>query len=63
MLKRTPGFEKFIGWAREYSCDTVSFHHSDIIKEYIINQKRHHLSKDLIDELCELFDQDEISFE
>ena len=63
MLKRTPGFDKFMGWAREYSCDTVSFHHVDIIKGYIINQKRHHLSTNLIDELRELFDQDEMSFE
>lgn len=63
MLKRTPGFEEFMGWAREYSCDTVSFHHVDIIKEYIINQKIHHSSTDLLEELRVLFDQDDVSFE
>lgn len=58
MMKNTPGFERFIGWAREYSCDTVSFHQVEVIKNYIIRQKEHHRTIDLADELKTLFDQD-----
>lgn len=58
MMKRTAGFEQFVGWSREYSCDTVSFHQVDIVKNYIILQKEHHKTVDLNDELKELFDQD-----
>lgn len=58
MLKRTPGFEHFEGWAREYSCDTVSFHQVDKIKTYIINQKQHHRAVDIVDELKSIFGQD-----
>lgn len=58
MMKRTPGFEQFIGWAREYSCDTVSFHQVDTVKNYIIHQKEHHKTVDVKDELKDLFDQD-----
>lgn len=58
MMKRTAGFEQFIGWAREYSCDTVSFHQVDMVKNYIIRQKEHHKTVDVKDELKDLFDQD-----
>lgn len=58
MMKHTPGFERFVGWAREYSCDTVSFHQVDMVKNYIIRQKEHHKTVDLADELKALFNQD-----
>lgn len=58
MMKRTPGFEEFCGWAREYSCDTVSFHQVEVVKKYIINQKEHHQTVDLEDELKKLFNQE-----
>lgn len=58
MLKRTPGFPHFTGWAKEYSCDTVSYHHLGVIKSYIINQKEHHASTDIETELSSLFNQD-----
>ena len=58
MMKRTPGFELFTGWAREYSCDTVSFHQVEVVKNYIIRQKEHHKTVDLADELKALFNQD-----
>ncbi|MDE6491000.1 MAG: IS200/IS605 family transposase [Muribaculaceae bacterium] len=58
MMKRTPGFEQFIGWAREYSCDTVSFHHVDVIRQYIINQKQHHQTNNIIEELKSMFGND-----
>lgn len=58
MMKQTHGFEQFIGWARRYSCDTVSFHYVDMVKNYIINQKEHHKAVDLADEMKMLFDED-----
>lgn len=58
MMKRTPGFEQFIGWAREYSCNTVSFHQVEPVKNYIIRQKEHHKTVDLADELKSIFNQD-----
>ena len=58
MMKHTPGFEQFTGWAREYSCDTVSFHQVDTVKNYIIRQKEHHKTVDLADELKLIFNQD-----
>ena len=65
MMKQTRGFEQFSGWARKYSCDTVSFHYVDMVKNYIINQKEHHKTVDLADEMKMLFDEDvdEYSFD
>ena len=65
MMKKTPGFESFAGWAREYSCDTVSFHQVEVVKNYIIRQKEHHRTIDLAGEMKVLFDQvvDEHTFE
>ncbi len=61
MMRRTPGFECFDRWSKEYSADTVSFSKVDVVMNYIRNQKVHHAVKSFEEEIREIFNLDDIS--
>ena len=55
MLSGNPHFPLFEGWGDEYGCDTVSFHEVDHVRNYIRNQKEHHVIVSFEDELKRIF--------
>ena len=55
MMSGNPHFPLFEGWGEEYSCDTVSFHEVEHIKNYIKGQKEHHKVVSFEDELKKIF--------
>ena len=53
MLKDNPNFPTFYGWNSGYGAFSYSPNEMPMIENYIKNQKRHHKSKNFVDESIE----------
>ena len=53
MLKDNPKFPNFYGWNTGYAAFTYSPNEKPKIENYIKNQKKHHNSKNFVDESVE----------
>lgn len=55
--RKSGKFPFWEGWAKEYYCYSVSSDRRDAVINYIRNQKTHHLSRKVDDELSEIINR------